>query len=53
MSRWKATAPFVRGDANGDSDAVISADGHYCAFSVDLSINGTATKQFVLALTGF
>jgi hypothetical protein len=31
---------FVRGDANGDIDAVISAD----------AINGTATKQFVLAV---
>jgi hypothetical protein len=28
---------FVRGDANGDGDAVISANVHYCAFSVDLS----------------
>jgi hypothetical protein len=44
---------FVRGDANGDSDAVISANVHDCAFSVDLSISGTATKPFVLALTGF
>jgi hypothetical protein len=48
-----STGAFVRGGANGDSDAVISADGHYCAFSVDLPINGTVTKQFVLALTGF
>lgn len=41
---------FVRGDANGDGDAVISANVHNCAFSVDLSISGTATKPFVLAL---
>lgn len=41
---------FVRGDANGDGDAVISANVHYGAFSVDLSISGTATKPFVLAL---
>jgi hypothetical protein len=44
---------FVRGDANGDSDAVIGAKVHYRAFSVDLSISGTATKPFVLALAGF
>jgi hypothetical protein len=36
-----------------EGDAVISADGHYCAFSAILTMNGSTSTQYVLALTGF
>jgi hypothetical protein len=50
---------FVSADSSGayvpplEGDAVISADGHYCAFTAFVTINGTVTTQIVLALTGF